>query len=255
MSMRHPLIVWGWWCYLSVSHLGHPWYWLLWILQLSLKMTLWEAIPSSSPPLVPFPTIWWYENVVSHNLEPPWFQYNWPLDQIFPLSDGNFNAKFNKLKKAKFSFMLECPSDPAYSDDWDRLLGGLDKTQSAIAFTKDKQNLIEGATKSICFAVPIFEKRVHFSAFAFHPPKGVFFFQKINQMWRRWWRLYVTYLPPLNDTESYFCQQHWTKKPKNGPSVTASKINLMQSNLHTKPLCLPYTKMRDLLNYCSPTVL
>ena len=52
--------------------------------------------------------------------------------------DGNFNARFNKLEKAKFSFMLECPSDPAYSDDWDRLLGGLDKTQSAIAFTKDK---------------------------------------------------------------------------------------------------------------------
>ena len=97
--------------------------------------------------------------------------------------DGNFNAKFNKLEKAKFSFMLECPSDPAYSDDWDRLLGGLDKTQSAIAFTKDKRNLIEGATKSIRFAVPIFEKRVRFAAFVFHPPKGVFFFfQKGNQM-------------------------------------------------------------------------
>ena len=49
-------------------------------------MTLWEAIPSSSPPLVPLPTIQWYENVVSHDLEPPQFQYNWPLDQIFPLS-------------------------------------------------------------------------------------------------------------------------------------------------------------------------
>ena len=92
--------------------------------------------------------------------------------------DGNFNAKFNKPEKVKFSFMLECPSDPAYSDDWDRLLGGLDKTQSAIAFMKDKQNLIEGATKSIQFAVPIFEKRVCFAAFPFCPPKGVFFFKK-----------------------------------------------------------------------------
>ena len=52
--------------------------------------------------------------------------------------DGNFNAKFSKLEKVKFSFMLECPSDPTYSNNWDKLLGTLDKTQSAIAFTKDR---------------------------------------------------------------------------------------------------------------------
>ena len=57
-------------------------------------------------------------------------------------------------------FPDECPSEPAYSDDWDKSLGTIDKAQSAIAFTKDRWNLVEGATKSIWLGVPIFKKRV-----------------------------------------------------------------------------------------------
>lgn len=62
------------------------------------------------------------------------------------------------LEKAKFTFVLGCPSEPVYSDDWNKLLATIDKAQSVIAFIKDRQNLIEGATKSIGFEV--FSKRV-----------------------------------------------------------------------------------------------
>lgn len=73
---------------------------------------------------------------------------------------GNFNPKFNTLDKAKFCFTLECPPEPAYLEDWEKLLIAMDKVQSGIALTKDRRNLLDTTTKSLRFSAPIFEKKV-----------------------------------------------------------------------------------------------
>ena len=41
--------------------------------------------------------------------------------------EGNFMPRFRTLEKANFSFILNCPSEPAYAEDWDRLLATLDR--------------------------------------------------------------------------------------------------------------------------------
>ena len=60
---------------------------------------------------------------------------------------GNFNPKFNTLDKAKFCFTLECPPEPAYLEDWEKLLIAMDKVQSGIALTKDRHNLLDTTPK------------------------------------------------------------------------------------------------------------
>lgn len=100
----------------------------------------------------------------------------------------NFNTKFNTLEKAKFTFVLECPSEPVYSDDQDKLLATIDKPQSVIAFIIDRQNLIEGATKSVWFEVPIFKERVcEFQLSIWFSKLKSINYCSGNQMWR-WWR-------------------------------------------------------------------
>lgn len=74
---------------------------------------------------------------------------------------GNFNLKFNTLDKAKFCFTLKCPPEPAYLEDWEKLLIAMDKVQSGIALTIDRHNLLDTTTKSLRFSALIFEKKVH----------------------------------------------------------------------------------------------
>lgn len=73
---------------------------------------------------------------------------------------GSFIERFNNFEKAKFNFLLDCPNEPAYAEDWERTLATLDRAQQSIAYTKDRRNLIESLTKSLRFGAPIFEKRV-----------------------------------------------------------------------------------------------
>lgn len=79
---------------------------------------------------------------------------------------GSFIEKFNNFEKAKFNFLLDCPDEPAYAEDWERTLATLDRAQQSIAYTKDRRNLIEPLTKSLRFGAPIFEKRVSSTIFA-----------------------------------------------------------------------------------------
>ena len=73
---------------------------------------------------------------------------------------GNFTPKFGNFEKAKFTFILGCPHEPAYSEDWEHMLTTLDKVQNTIASTNSKRDLVDTSTRSLRFGAPIFTKRV-----------------------------------------------------------------------------------------------
>ena len=63
---------------------------------------------------------------------------------------GNFTPKFGNFEKAKFTFILSRPHEPAYSEDWERMF----------ASTNSKRDLVDTSTRSLRFGAPIFTKRV-----------------------------------------------------------------------------------------------
>lgn len=62
---------------------------------------------------------------------------------------GNFTPKFGNFEKAKFTFILSRPHEPAYSEDWERMLTTLDKVQNSIASTNSKRDLVDTSTRSL----------------------------------------------------------------------------------------------------------
>lgn len=76
---------------------------------------------------------------------------------------GNYNPKFkdnSPLEKAKYSFTVGRPDEPAFQEDYDKMYSNLDRIQNSISYDKNSRNLLDPLTKTIRFSCPIFVQRV-----------------------------------------------------------------------------------------------
>ena len=88
--------------------------------------------------------------------------------KLFCGPEGNCNVQFkdkSPLQKAKYTFTVCRPDEPAFHDDYDKLFSNLDRVQVSISYGKDHRNMLDGVTKTIQFSAPVFEKRVNLTQF------------------------------------------------------------------------------------------
>lgn len=92
--------------------------------------------------------------------------------KLFSGPAGNYNAKYkdtSPFEKAKYSFTVGRPDEPAFQDDYDKMFSNLEKIQASISYDKDRRNMLDSLTKTIRFSCPIFYERVLFSLLELPP--------------------------------------------------------------------------------------
>jgi hypothetical protein len=83
--------------------------------------------------------------------------------KLFCGPEGNCNAEFKEkapLQKAKYTFTVCRPDEPAFHDDYDKMFSNLERVEASISYGKDRRNMLDSTTKTIRFSTPVFEKRV-----------------------------------------------------------------------------------------------